>query len=120
MGVSVSSEGFPRLHSDSFCRIAKSSAAVRPFFESMAVHRVPWTSGVSLFRFVWAIRRGSVMGIGPESDSSRAALATWIRKFNIIATDSGSGAPALSVDEAMLDWLVFSVRRGCTHEGVLV
>jgi len=98
-----------------------SFAAFIPLSESVVIRRVSWASADSLFRFVQAAQRGSGVGSGPQSESSRATLAVWIRmKFNIVAVDSGSGALASSADEAMLYWLVVYFRSGCTHEEVLI
>ncbi len=74
--------------------------------------RVPWTSSVSLHRFVWAFQLGVGVGIGLRSDCSRVALAVWLRRMDISVSRSESGAPASSHDEQMLDWLVSSVRGG--------
>ncbi len=81
--------------------------------------RVPWTSSVSLHRFVWAIQLDVGVGTGPRSDCDRAALCIWLRKLDISDSGSEGGAPASSPDEQMLDWLVASVRRGMTPKGVL-
>ncbi len=59
------------------------------------------------------------MGIGPRVECCRAALAVWIRKLEVSAIGSESGAPASSADEAMLDWLVVFERCGWTPREVL-
>ena len=60
------------------------------------------------------------VGTGPRSDCDRVALSTWLRKLDISVGGSESGAPASSLDEEMLDWLVASVRRGMVPRGVLL
>ena len=82
--------------------------------------RVPWTSSVSLHRFVWAIQLDVGVGTGPRSDGGRAALSIWLRKLGFFVSGSESGAPASSLDEQMLDWLVASVREGMFPKGVLL
>ncbi len=82
--------------------------------------RVPWTSSVSLHRFVWAIQLGVGVGTGPRSDYGRAALSVWLRKLDIFVSGSESGAPASSPDEHMLELLVAYVRGGMTPKGVLL
>ena len=54
------------------------------------------------------------MGSGPQSDFNRTALAVWIRKLDVLAVHSGSGAPASSADEVVIDWIVAFVRCGWT------
>ena len=61
--------------------------------------RVPWTSSVSLHRFDWAIQLGVGVGNGPRSDCGRASLSIWLRKLDISASGSESGAPGSSPDE---------------------
>ena len=72
--------------------------------------RVAWTSSIVLSRFVLAIQLGARVGSGPRAECNRAALAVWIQKLDVSATWAEGGAPASSVNEAMLDWLVTSVR----------
>ncbi len=74
--------------------------------------RVPWTSSVSQHRFVWAVQLDVGVGTRPRLDCDRAALSIWLRKLDISVSGSESGAPAPSLDEQMLDWLVASVREG--------
>ncbi len=82
--------------------------------------RVPWTSSITLSRFVWAVQLGASIGSGPRLECYHAALAVFIRKLDVSANGSESGAPASSADEAMLDWLVVCVRSGLTPREVLV
>ena len=82
--------------------------------------RVPWTSSVSLHRFVWAIQLGVSVGTGTRSDCDRASLSIWLRKLDISVIGCESGAPASSPDEQLLDWLVASGRGGMTPKGVLL
>jgi hypothetical protein len=76
------------------------------------VRRVPWTSWIALPRFVWTVRLGVGVGIGPRAECMRAALAVWARKLDVSADGSDTGALASSADEAMLDLLVEFVRCG--------
>ncbi len=82
--------------------------------------RVPWTFSVSIHRFVWAIQFGVGVGTGSRVDCRRCALAVWLRKLAIYVSGCESGAPALSLDEQMLVWLVGFVRGGMTPKGVLL
>ncbi len=82
--------------------------------------RVPWTSSIALSRFVWAVHLGSGVCSGPRLECSRAALSVWKRKMDISANECETGAPAPRADEALLDCLVVSVRRGWTPMEVLV
>jgi hypothetical protein len=111
---------FLGLFPEFFIRVAMSSTVAVYLGESMVARQVSWTSAVSLFRFVWAVQQDSGVGSGPRSDSSRVALAVWIRKLDVIAIDSGSGAPASSTHEAMLNWFFTSLRCGCTPKDVMV
>ena len=81
---------------------------------------MPWNSSVSLNRFVWAIQLDMCVGIGSRSDCGRAALYIWLRKLDLSVSGSESGAPAASLDEQMLDWLVALVRGGVIPKGVLL
>ena len=75
---------------------------------------------MALTRFVWAVLYGVGVGDGPCVSCSRAALAVWIRELNV-ASPRGEDIPISSnADEAMLDWLVTSVRFGWTPREVLV
>ncbi len=79
--------------------------------------RLLWSSSNSLARFVWAFRLGS--GLGPCTECDRAALAVWFRKLDLSVSRDEKELPPLSADEAMLDWLVSSVRLGWTTREVL-
>ena len=72
--------------------------------------RVAWTSWISLTRFVWAVRHGS--GLGPSAECERAALAVWLRKLDLSSSRAEDDFSFPSADEAMLGWLVTSVRLG--------
>ena len=75
---------------------------------------------MSLARFVWAVQHGVVVGDGLRGSCSRAVLAVWIRKLHV-ASPRGDEVPSSpSVDEAMLDGLVISVRCGWTPREVLI
>jgi len=80
--------------------------------------RVAWTSSISIARFMWAVQYGS--GLGPRAECDRAALAIWLRKLNLSASRAENDLSLLSADEAMLDWLVTSVRLGWTPREVLI
>ena len=67
---------------------------------------------------MWAVRLGS--GLGPRAECDRAALAVWLRKLDLSAPRDGGGLPPPSADEAMLDWLVSSVRLGWTPREVMI
>ncbi len=95
-----------------------SSSALLPPSAGSRLH-VPWTSSVSLHRFVWAIQLDVSVGTGPRSNCDRAALSIWLRKLDISVSGCESGAPASSHDEQMLDWLVASVRGRVTPKGVM-
>ena len=82
--------------------------------------RVPWTSSVSLHRFVWVIQLDVGFGTAPRSDCDRASLTIWLRKLDISVRGSESGAPASSPDEQMLDSLVASIGGEMTPKGVLL
>ena len=81
--------------------------------------RCPWTSSISLHRFVWALHLDAGLGSSPRLECRRAALAVWLHKLDISVNGSESGAPASSPDEEMLDWLVVSVRSGWTPRAVM-
>ena len=82
--------------------------------------RVPWISSIALYRFVWAVQLGDGIGSDPRLECCRAALAVWIRKLEMSVNGSEGESPASSADEAMLDWLVVSVRSGWIPMEVLV
>ncbi len=86
--------------------------------------RGSWTSSVSLTRFVWGCGLSStalyVVGDGPRGSCSRAALAVWIRKLHVARLRGDEIPSSPSVDEAMLDWLVTSMRCGWTPREVLI
>jgi len=88
--------------------------------ESWDGRRVAWTSSVALTRFVWAVKYGDSVGDGPRVSCSRAALAVWIRKLKLVDPRGVDVPTSPSADEAMLDWLVTSVRSGWTPREVLV
>ena len=79
-----------------------------------------WTASLALTRFVWAVQHGDVVGDGVRGSCSRAALAVWIRKLHISSPRGEDGPTSVSVDDAMLDWLVSSVRCGWTSCEVLI
>ena len=82
--------------------------------------RISWTSSIALSRFVWAVQLGVSLGNGSRVECCRGALAVWIRKLDISVDGIENGAPASSVDEAMLDRRVVSFRCGWTPKEVLV
>ena len=57
---------------------------------------------------------------GPRVECCRSALAVWIQKLDVSANGSKSGVPASSADDAMLVWLVVSLRCGWTPREVLI
>ena len=82
--------------------------------------RGSWTASVSLTGFVWVVQHGVVVGGGPRGSCSHVALAVWIRELRI-SSPRGDEVPfSLSVGDAMLDWLVSSVRCGWTPCEVLI
>ena len=88
--------------------------------ESWDRRRVALTSSVTLTRFVWANHYGVGVGDGPRVSCSRAALAVWIRKLKVVSPRGADVTTSSNADEAMLDWLVTSVRFGWTPREVLV
>ena len=82
--------------------------------------RVAWTSYVALSGFVWAVQYGARVGDGPRVSCSRAALAVWIRKLNVTSPMGEDFPISPNADEAMLDWLVTSVRFGWTPQEVML
>jgi len=82
--------------------------------------RGSWTTSLALTRFVWVVQHGVVVGDGLRGRCSRAALAVWIRKLHISSPRMGDVPTSSSVDDAMLDWLVSSVRCGWTPCEVLI
>jgi len=81
--------------------------------------RGSWTSSVSLTRSVWAVQHGDVVEDGSRVSFSRAALAVWIRKLSVASPRGDEVSSSPKADEAMLDWLVISVRCGWTPREVL-
>jgi hypothetical protein len=65
--------------------------------------RVAWTSSVALTRIVWAVQYGARVGDGPRVSCSRAALAVWIRKFNVTSPRGEDASASHSADEAVFD-----------------
>ncbi len=59
------------------------------------------------------------MGDGPRGSCSRAALAVWVRKLHITSPIGDEISYSPIADEALLDWLVTSVRGGWTPRDVL-
>ena len=80
--------------------------------------RRSWAGCVSLYRFVWAVRRRCLSSYVLRAVPGRAALAIWVgglglREFRLgaealVSPDTPSG------DERMLDRIVASVRSGWT------
>ena len=88
------------------------------------VDRGSWTSCVSLYRFVWAVRRCCLSSCVLQAVSGRAALATWVsglelREFRVGA-EALESPDAPSADERMMDWIVASVKSGWITREVLL
>jgi len=97
-----------------------SSSAFVVFVEPGDGRRWSWTASVALTRFVWAVQHGAVVGDGPRGSCNRATLAVWIRKLHVTSPRGDEVPSSPSVDDAMLDWLVSSVRCGWTPCEVLI
>ncbi len=101
-----------------FRRCYWSSITVPPPSVACDERHVFWTSSNSLARIVWAFRPGP--RLGPRAECEWAALPVWLRRLDLSASRDGEGLPPASADEAMLDWLVSSVRLGWTPREVLI
>ena len=96
-----------------------SDSVVLPPSAGIGPH-IPWTSSVALHRFVWAIQLGVGLGSGSRLECRRAALVVWLRKLDISVSGSEIGAPVLSADEEMLDWIVAFIRNSWTPLEILI
>ena len=107
-----------------FCcaRLAMLSSDGLPLHAPVAAEQLgSWTSSVSLYGFVWAVKHSclSPASLNASLDPGRAALSVWVLGLNI-RDFGGSGPPgSLRSDEEFLDWIVMSVRRGWTPRRVL-
>ena len=62
----------------------------------------------------------ALSGLEPSAECDRAALAVWLRKLDLSPSRSEDDLSLPSADEAMLVWLVTSVRLGWTPREVLI
>ena len=88
------------------------------------VDRGSRTSIVTLYRFVWAVRRCCLSSSVLRAVPGGAALAIWLgglelHEFGVgLGSLESPGAP--TIDERMLDWIVTSVKSVWTPREVLL
>jgi hypothetical protein len=79
-----------------------------------------WTSGVSLYKVIWAVKRCCMSSSVLHAVPGRAALAMRLGGLDLRDLGEGGSLGAPSGDERIQDWIVLSVRSGWTPNKVLL
>ena len=70
--------------------------------------------------FAWVVKRCGLSSSALHASLGRAVLAVWLRKLDLRSWGERDSPDVPSVNEGMLDWIVFSVESGWTPKEVLL